>query len=448
MTYLNFRYELEPRGDYAFIDMKSFYASCELLARNKDPLHDLLIVMSTTDNSSGLILSSSPMAKKRLGIKNVDRKWNLPDPAQNPYMKELMIVAPRMRYYIAKNLEIQNVIRNYAADEDILWYSIDEGIVDLSHSLNYFVPGNAARTEKLNRLSQKIQQAIYRQTGIFSTVGMSNSNPLLAKLALDNEAKHNKCMRALWNYENVSQKVWHIPEMTDFWGIGQRTKKRLNLLGITSIEELAHASPELLHQKLGIVGLQLYHHANGIDRTKIQERYIPKNKNVGNSQILPRDYQKEEIQVVIREMAEQVAIRLRRRKAQATTVHLYLAFSKYEQQPAFSHQMKISPTDSTQQLTDHLLYLFHKYYQGGLIRQIGVTYANLTYQNGMQLNLFEDIDQQIKKAQLDQITDQIREKYGFTSIVHASSKLDYARSIKRAGLVGGHAGGAGGLDGL
>ena len=31
---------------------------------------------------------------------------------------------------------------------------------------------------------------IWRETGIYSTVGMSNSNPLLAKLALDNEAKH------------------------------------------------------------------------------------------------------------------------------------------------------------------------------------------------------------------------------------------------------------------
>ena len=36
-----------------------------------------------------------------------------------------------------------------------------------------------------------------------TTVGMSNSNPLLAKLALDNEAKHTATMRANWSYEDV-----------------------------------------------------------------------------------------------------------------------------------------------------------------------------------------------------------------------------------------------------
>lgn len=54
---------------------------------------------------------------------------------------------------------------------------------------------------------------------------MSNSNPLLAKLALDNEAKKTKTMRANWSYEDVESKVWGIQEMTDFWGIGSRMKK-------------------------------------------------------------------------------------------------------------------------------------------------------------------------------------------------------------------------------
>ena len=35
---------------------------------------------------------------------------------------------------------------------------------------------------------------------------MSNANPLLAKLALDNEAKKNPTMRANWSYEDVEKK--------------------------------------------------------------------------------------------------------------------------------------------------------------------------------------------------------------------------------------------------
>ena len=61
---------------------------------------------------------------------------------------------------------------------------------------------------------------------------MSNANPLLAKLALDNEAKKTVTMRANWSYEDIETKVWSISNLTDFWGIGSRTEKRLRKLGI------------------------------------------------------------------------------------------------------------------------------------------------------------------------------------------------------------------------
>lgn len=406
--------------------------------------------MSTADNTSGLILASSPAAKKQLGIRNVARKWDLPTPEENPAVRNLIVVPPRMRYYISENLKIQNVVRNYATDEDIMWYSIDEGVVDLSRSLNYFVSDKSlSRARKLDIVSQMIQKDILKATGIFSTVGMSNSNPLLAKLALDNEAKKNHNMRALWNYEDVPSKVWSIAEMDDFWGIGGRMKRNLENMNIKSIKELANASPERLHKKFGIMGLQLYHHVNGIDRSKLQKPYVPKGKNIGNSQVLPRDYAGFEMTLLIREMAEQVAIRLRRRGAQTTTVHLFIGYSKDEGKRGFGRQMKVPATNDTKQLAEHLLFLFNKFYDGrGFIRHIGVTYSDLVYDGGDQLNLFEDPTVQEKRIKIDQVTDKIREKYGFVSIVRASSTLENGRSIKRAGLVGGHNGGAGGLDGL
>ncbi|MBZ4265391.1 DNA polymerase, partial [Streptococcus pneumoniae] len=105
--------------------------------------------------------------------------------------------------------------------------------------------------DKLDMLSARIQRDIWRQTGIYSTVGMSNANPLLAKLALDNEAKHTPTMRANWSYQDVEDKVWSIPKMTDFWGIGRRMEKRLNALGIHSIKELANSNPDVLKKELG-----------------------------------------------------------------------------------------------------------------------------------------------------------------------------------------------------
>ena len=204
-------------------------------------------------------------------------------------------------------MEIQRIFQNYGSPDDIYPYSIDEGFIDLTSSLNYFIPDKSlSRKDKLDMLSARIQRDIWRQTGIYSTVGMSNANPLLAKLALDNEAKHTPTMRANWSYQDVEEKVWFIPKMTDFWGIGRRMEKRLHALGIFSIKELATSNPDQLKKALGQAGLRLWFHANGIDESNVHKPYKAKSKGLGNSQILPRDYVKlRDIEIILREMAEQ-----------------------------------------------------------------------------------------------------------------------------------------------
>ena len=63
------------------------------------------------------------------------------------------------------------------------------------------------------------------------------------------------------------------------------------------------------------MGVQLWFHAHGIDESNVHRPYRPKSHGLGNSQILPHDYHcQNDIELVFREMAEQVAIRLRREK--------------------------------------------------------------------------------------------------------------------------------------
>ncbi|KFO15538.1 type VI secretion protein ImpB, partial [Enterococcus faecium UC7267] len=117
------------------IDMKSFYASVECIERNLDPLTTELVVMSRADNTgSGLILASSPAAKKEYGISNVSRPRDLPQ----PFPKTLHVVSPRMNLYIKRNMQVNNIFRKYVADEDLLIYSIDESILKVTRSLNLF----------------------------------------------------------------------------------------------------------------------------------------------------------------------------------------------------------------------------------------------------------------------------------------------------------------------
>ncbi|WP_420780594.1 Y-family DNA polymerase [Streptococcus canis] len=457
-------YSREPRSDIAFIDMKSFYASVECVDRGLNPLHTSLCVMSRADNSAGLILASSPVFKKVFGKNNVGRSYDLPfdiktrkfnyynakrqgieiTPRYVSYIenwaKRTLIVPPRMDRYIEKNIEIQHVFQNFASPEDILPYSIDEGFIDLTASLNYFVhDDNMGRKAKLDVVSSKIQHDIWKKTGIISTVGMSNANPLLAKLALDNEAKKTVTMRANWSYEDVESKVWAIPSLTDFWGIGSRTEKRLHKLGINSIKELANCDPTLLKKEFGKVGLQLWFHANGVDESNVHVPYQPKSHGLGNSQVLHRDYQNQrEIEVVLAEMAEQVAIRLRKAHKKASIVSIHVGYSNIE--------MKIEPANLTKTMVNHVIGLFRSKYDSGAVRQIGVSYSGFVDESYGLISLFDDVETIEKEEKLQTAIDSVREQFGFLAIQKANVLTEGSRNIERSKLIGGHS--AGGLDGL
>ena len=69
-----------------------------------------------------------------------------------------------MTLYIEKNIQILNALKNYVPDEDIHPYSIDEGFIDLTKSLNYFIKNSTkTRKEKLDIICAKIQYDIWKK---------------------------------------------------------------------------------------------------------------------------------------------------------------------------------------------------------------------------------------------------------------------------------------------
>lgn len=431
---MKFDYSKEERRDILCIDMKSFYASVECVQRGLHPLKTMLVVMSNSENSGGLVLAASPLAKKALGISNVMRKWDLPD---HP---NLMIVPPRMQLYIDENLKINEIYRQYVASEDILIYSIDETFIDITASKKLF--GTSATD-----VATKIKEHILRATGLYVTIGIGD-NPLLAKVALDIAAKHSRDFIAEWRYEDVPETIWRIDPITEMWGINTRTEKRLNQLGIHSIYDLAHFEPGKLKNEFGVIGIQLYAHAWGIDRTRLSDTYTPTERSYSNNQVLPRDYRfQNEIEIVIHEIVDQVAARIRRHRAQTQCISLsvYPSSSYRGMTKGFSRQMKIPITNNTKLLKEYAIEIFRKNWTGFEVRHLGLSLSKLVYTDTIQLDLFHDPEENLNDLHLDELIDKIRQKYGFTSIVHANSLLKGGTAISRASLIGGH---AGGMDGI
>ncbi|WP_308884150.1 Y-family DNA polymerase [Limosilactobacillus fermentum] len=421
----------EPRGIFLVIDNKSFYATVECTMRGLDPLTTPLVVMSEAENTNGgLVLASSPMAKKLYGISNVNRQRDL------PHDNHLIVVPPRMNTYIEKNIEVNNIYREFVADEDLLPYSIDESILDITHSWKLFGDDPIA-------VVKKIQKTVHDRLKLVTTVGVGE-NPLQAKIALDVYAKHDPRFIGEITYDTVKKKIWSIPKITDAWGINERTAKRLARLGIHSMAELAHADPFILKEKMGVIGAQLYASAWRIDRTDLAEEVLPKDKSLGNSQVLPHDYTRaEEIEVVIREIGSQVASRLRAHDKQAGGVYLSIGYSLSTptEETGFAHLLKLSDsTVDSNLINGQLLYLFYTYWDGvSPVRRISVAATRLADRYGEQLDLFNPPKYDMVK--LEDTVDAIRKRFGKTSIMRASSLEKGGTFIERSQLVGGHAGG-------
>lgn len=423
---LHMDYSNEPRHDILCVDIKSFFASVEAVERGQHPLTARIAVVSKPDSQGGLVLAASPKVKELYQIKTGSRVYEIPRQAK------IQIVEPRMELYLEKNLAIIDIFKRYVPVKDLHVYSIDESFLDVSHSTKLF----GSRQE----ISSKIQKEIWQELKLIATVGMGD-NPLLAKLALDHEAKHQSLnnYQAYWSYESVPLTIWQIERLSDFWGIGSKTEKKLNRLGIYNLYDLAQSDFYFLKKYFGVMGQQLFFHAHGIDRTLLSDRFQPKENSFSKNQILPHDYyQPKDVEIVIREMTEENASRLRKHKLVTGVVKLTIGYSKEVLTPGFNRQMKIEASDSSSQLIKAVLKIFHRYYENYPVRTINVSFKALSLKQERQLSLFEPLESLIIDEELDEVVDLVRQKYGYTSLLHASSLTKNSMAIRRSKLLGGH----------
>lgn len=92
--------------------------------------------------------------------------------------------------------------------------------------------------------------------------------------------------------------------------------------------DLILVDPAVLKREFGIIGEQLFAESWGVDRSIISHKYHPKTKSYGNSQVLQRDYfDQRQIEIVIREVGEQVAARIRAHNLRSACVNLFIGYA-------------------------------------------------------------------------------------------------------------------------
>lgn len=406
------------------IDLKSFFASCECIERGLDPFKVPLVVANPKQGNGAITLAVTPFLKAQ-GVASRSRLYDIPRNIK------YTIVPPRMKLYITKSKEVVSIYLDYVSKEDLHVYSIDECFLDVTDYLKLY-----KKTDY--ELAEEILNKIQEQTGLTATCGIG-PNLLLAKVAMDTEAKKYKNGIAKWNYEDIPTKLWPITPLSKMWGIGKRMEKNLNILNIYTIGELAKYDKNKLKDKFGIMGEELWNHANGIDTSKIADFKVQaKDKSYSHSQVLFKDYNENNIRIIISEMVELLTARLRANNKQTTVIGLGISYSK-EINSGFYHTLKLDvPTDSNKELIRYCNIIFDRYYDYLPIRKVSITCGGLTTKTGVQLNLFEEYQDIKQENKMNATIDEIKNKFGKNSLIKASSLLPDSTAIERNSKIGGH----------
>ena len=407
----------------AVIDMKSFYAFVECVERGLNPFTTPLAVVDPERGNGTVVMSVSPFLKE-MGVPSVCRRRDLPD------IPDMVLAQPRMSLYVKKSAEIINIVLEFVGEDDIHVYSIDEFFVNVGPYLK-------ANNCTAYQFVRKLQKTITAKTGLLTTAGLSY-NMFMAKAALDLDGKKKPPYIAQWTKADVKNKLWKVSPLSKIWGISHGYEARLNALGIETVAQLANADKNLLKEKLGVMGEQLWEHANGIDNTDLREKYIPMDTSFSNGQVLMRDYSPEEGKLILKEMNDDLAMRLRAHYKTTKRLGVAVRYT-FSEGGGFSHQVTLDyPTDDTDKIYEDLLKIYEKYVGNHKIRGVYITYSQLESGQYEQLNLFEVGKTDTTKKEMTKTIDDLKRKYGKDTILRASSLLEESTAKERHNQIGGH----------
>lgn len=407
------------------IDLKSFFAACECIEKGFDPFTFPLVVANPDQGNGAITLAVTPYLKT-LGVKSRGRLYEIPKNIK------YYIAKPQMSLYLKKSNEVVKIYLDFVSEDDLHVYSIDECFLDVTNYLKLY-----KKTDY--ELAKDILKKVKEKTGLTATVGIG-PNMLLAKVAMDIEAKHKKDCIAKWEFKDIPTKLWNISPLSKMWGIGHRMEKRLNQMRLYSIGDIAKTDKMILKQRFGVMGEELWNHANGIDTTLIKDlnKKKAKEKSYSQSQVLFKDYSDKNIGIIISEMVESLTARLRYNSKECTCIGLGITYSK-NIGGSFYHQIKLeSPTDEDKEIIKVCNVIFDRFYEDLPIRKVTVVLNGLIGKVGKQLNLFEDSKKSLDEESINKVVDKIKAKYGKNSLLKASNLLQDSTAIERNNKIRGH----------
>lgn len=409
----------EPRNVLT-IDLKSFYASVECLDRGLDPFQAPLAVCDPDRGKGTIVLAVSPYLKK-LGVPSRCRRYELPK------IPGLIQAVPRMQRYLDKSTEVNSIYLRYVDLENLYVYSIDEAFLDVTDFLR------AARMSDVE-YAKRIIAEVKSQTGLTVCAGIGD-NMFTAKAAMDIGAKHSKDLFAKWTREDIPEKLWPVSPLSKMWGIGSRMEKKLNALGLYTVGDIAAFDPHYLVDRFGVIGGEIWLHANGVDRARVKDKIRIRSRCLSVGQQLFKQADKNEIVLLGNEMAREMAVRLAKTYSAAQSVGFWYSSDDGGDFLSLKLHRGIFTSDEWKRAIGSLTGSLP---ESATAWRLGITAGEIVSRQEIQSDIFTDWEKLERENRLDETLRKIEKAYGENSVVRLSSLLPGSNSMRRAKQIGGH----------
>ncbi len=499
---------------YVAIDLKSFYASVECIDRGMDPMHTNLVVADLSRTTKTICLAVSPSLKaygipgrprlfevvRQVEEINRERKAHAPGKTLTgssvydgvlhscPWMAlDYVVAPPRMAHYMEVSTKIYQIYLKYVAPEDIHVYSIDEVFIDATTYLDFY-------HKSAYDFTQMLIHDVLDTTGITATAGIG-SNLYLAKVAMDIVAKHSPADEhgvrvARLDERSYREQLWDHRPLTDFWRVGPGYRRKLEAHGMFTMGDVARCSlggdneimnERLLYKLFGVNAQLLIDHAWGWEPCTIREikAYVPESNSAGVGQVLQEPYPFAKARLIVREMADGLAMDLTDKGLVTDQVVVTVGYDvenlldpvraeKYTGTVTVDHYGRKVPkhahgshnlggfTASAKQIAQAAVEVFERVsHPDLLVRRLTVVAGRVLREeeaarrvetSGEQISLFDPSDEEKEKQRqaeekqrsMQEALLRIQKKYGKNAVVKGMNLEEGATAMERNKQIGGH----------
>jgi DNA polymerase-4 len=233
--------------------MDAFFAAVEQM-RHPDLVGKPVIIGGAGDPTMRGVVSTASYEARKYGIHSAM-------PLQRAYRlcPEAIFLPVDYDEYMRVSEKIKDILRRFTPLIENV--GIDEAFLDITDI-----------DMESEEVAKKIKERIKKEVGLTCSIGIG-PNKLIAKIASDMKKPDGL---TIISEEDIRGTIWPLPARK-LWGVGPKTERRLNEMGILTIGDLTSVPLESLTEEFGkSYGNYLYESSRGVDESPVITYWEPK----------------------------------------------------------------------------------------------------------------------------------------------------------------------------